>query len=719
MNKAVKVSMIGFCVALALFILAVTVFVSVFDINDYKERIVQVVHDATGRTVLFHSDIKLQILPKLGVELGGVSLSNAKGFGDAPMVRADHARVEVRILPLLKGDIAFGQLVLEGLTLNLSRNEDGVVNWHDLVGRKEASGAVEVDESEPFALDIEGVDVQKASLVWDDRLSGTTFTFRNIDLKTGTIYRGAPFPVQGRFEFGCSHPTAEGEVEFSGKSSIDLVNREYGHMDMKLSIAAQGTDVPGGQGRADASVQFAVLDFNKEHAQITGLVVTTYGATVRVDGSLEGLTSGLAKAVGTVSVDPFDCKKSLTMLGVEGPSTSDDKALTKVGGMAEVAYEPGDLHLKTMQANVDGSSVTGRIRLRLIDGKPFQFVRLDVGEVDLDRYLPSRRTEKMGEGVNDAGSAKGAERLFDTRLLRRLWFDWQANVARLRIAGAWSEQVHLSAKAENGLIRISPVEADLYGGTLSSSLTADATEKSPRFNLILGLDRVDIGALSRDRADEQEYAGHLDFNSALSCSGDSFPALLNTMSGKIGFDLSDGVFPGVDLKKMARDAHASKEEKGGRVEPEARDKTDFGSITGTGVIKAGILENDDLEIKAPGLRADGEGVVSLPTRQVNYLVKAKLVATRQGQGGESSKDLYGILVPVRVGGTLDNPKYWVSLTEYIKALGGAVLSLPGTILGGVKDAILGVGKVVSGECCEDDTQERQPEKKKRGLFNIF
>ncbi|MBI9081915.1 MAG: AsmA family protein, partial [Pseudodesulfovibrio sp.] len=719
--KAVKLSMIVIGIVIAVFVAALIVFVSTFDLNAYKDRITNAVLDQTGRTLHFDGELELTLFPRLGVTLGGMSLANVESFGPKPMVQVVSARVFVRVLPLLRGNIRFGHMELDGLTLNLSRAEDGETNWDDLVGRIENGEKTESisEKKSHFSLEIEGVDITNANLMWDDRKGDSKFFLRGASLTTGEIYKGAPFPVDAKLDFECTKPNVRGSLTLVGNSSIDLETRQYGYMDMKLSISAEGADIPGGKGNAEMALQSMALDFNKGYAQITGFTVSSYGATAHLDGSIEGLTKDLQKMAATVTIDSFDAKKTLVALGEDAPVTLDPAALTQVGGMLDFVYTPGQIQVKKLQADLDGTRVVGNGHVKKGEEEPSYFVRLDVGNLDLDRYMPpalKENTEMSKEAVASGGKS---DRLMDSRVLRRLSLDLEAMVAELKVDGLRMQNVKCQVKARHGLIRISPVSANSYGGTISAGMTINALSKYPKTDLILGVDKINIGLLSQDVLGEDSYEGIANFNSAISCEGERVSGMLRSMNGKVGFNLSDGVFPGVDLIRMVKNTHKSKGAQKGTVEAAKTDSTAFGSISGTGVITGGILRNRDLEVKAPGLRATGQGAVVLPTRQIDYLLKVKLTPTFKGQGGQSSDDLYGVMVPIRISGNLDNPRYWVSVSEYVKALGGAVIGTAGAVLGGVKDAIKGVGSAINGSCCEDNgTKKEAPEKRKRflGIF---
>ncbi|HEV3009203.1 MAG TPA: AsmA-like C-terminal region-containing protein, partial [Burkholderiales bacterium] len=88
-------------------------------------------------------------------------------------------------------------------------------------------------------------------------------------------------------------------------------------------------------------------------------------------------------------------------------------------------------------------------------------------------------------------------------------------------------------------------------------------------------------------------------------------------------------------------------------------KTDFSELSASFVIKNGVAHNEDLDVKAPLFRLGGAGDINIPASSLNYLAKASLVATGEGQGGRERDRLAGLTVPVRLSGTFDDLKYEV------------------------------------------------------------
>ena len=81
--KILAWSVAGLMIVFAAVLVGVSLFV---DPNDYKQDIARAVQDRTGRQFDIRGDLEVSVFPWLGVEAGGVSLSNPAGFDDDPQV---------------------------------------------------------------------------------------------------------------------------------------------------------------------------------------------------------------------------------------------------------------------------------------------------------------------------------------------------------------------------------------------------------------------------------------------------------------------------------------------------------------------------------------------------------------------------------------------------------------------------------------------------------
>ena len=699
MNRVVKYGALGLGTCFLLLVMGLVLFVYTFDPNDYKAGVVEAVRLRTGRTLVFDGAMELRLFPQIAISLGGAQLGNHRDFGPEPMVSVRSAQVSVQILPLLTGRIELGDLVLEDPVLHLARNEQGVSNWDDL-SRRERGDKREPGAEQPLSLDVASVAVTGGSLTWEDRKAGTRVAVSGVTATTGRIRDKDPCPVELRLDFASSAPDAAGSLSVSGITTVDFSDGGHTFSGVRFSARAEGRSVPGTRAEVAGSFRSLDLNFTGELARVDGLELAAYGTSARGDIMVSGFSNPVRAASAAVTLDQTDLRALAAALGLDSPATADPTALTAVGGTMEVEYKPGRIVVKHLEGEVDGTRVAGSGSVVRGDPDPAWSVKLDVGSLDLDRYLPPK------QGADAGGEGDGT--LLPVEAIRRLDLDFQADAAGLKLGGANFTKVRLVVNAGDGLFKVQPLSAELYGGFMKASGVVDATGGTVRSDLEATVRGVDVAGLSRDVTGKADYAGIADFSTSLNCTGERRAVMLGTLGGRFEFSLRDGVFPGVDLLSMTRSTHSRKGEEG-KVEAARTDSTRFGSITGTGTITDGVVRNRDLEVKAPGLRADGNGAVSLVSREIDYMLKAKLVPQAGGQGGKSSDELIGVLVPIHVTGTLDEPYYWVSLREYVKALGGVVVDTVGSVLGGVRDAVKGVGSALTGE-------PKQEEPAKKGKF---
>ena len=115
-----------------------------------------------------------------------------------------------------------------------------------------------------------------------------------------------------------------------------------------------------------------------------------------------------------------------------------------------------------------------------------------------------------------------------------------------------------------------------------------------------------------------------------------------SLNGSADFVFTDGAINGVNVARMIREAYARI--KGTKLPPEdAEQKTDFSEVRGSVHVSKGIATNNDFTMRTPLLRVNGKGTANLPAETVDYRVRATLVSTLKGQGGEELGDGGGLL----------------------------------------------------------------------------
>ena len=205
MKKTLKILGLSVAALAGLMLAAAIILPFVFNPNQYKDDIIRLVKEKTGRDLKIEKKIGWSFFPRLGVEAGGLELSNAAGFGKEPFAKIDAAGVHVELLPLLSGRIAIDTLFLHGLSLNLAKNVAGRNNWEDLAAKQTGSAQPAPQKQESGKLPIQGfsvgrLDIRRANLSWRDEAAGSSLTVRNLELSTGKFVSGEPLDVRLSFE---------------------------------------------------------------------------------------------------------------------------------------------------------------------------------------------------------------------------------------------------------------------------------------------------------------------------------------------------------------------------------------------------------------------------------------------------------------------------------------------------------------------------------------
>jgi len=208
------------------------------DLNVYKGKIETWTLQQTGRTLDIRGKVHATVLPRLGLTLNDVVLANAESFDGTDFVTVRSGNVQVKLLPLLLGDIKVQSVALDGVVLKLQRDVDGKTNWDDMMSN---TAVVEADVGEDMmqeveagtpviaALSIGGLTLSDSSLSYDDARDDRHVLLRDMNLSTDSIVLSEPFSFQADFGVVQEH---NGEVisqvvTTSGDITVDLAENRY------------------------------------------------------------------------------------------------------------------------------------------------------------------------------------------------------------------------------------------------------------------------------------------------------------------------------------------------------------------------------------------------------------------------------------------------------------------------------------------------------------
>ncbi|MDX9739705.1 MAG: AsmA family protein [Gammaproteobacteria bacterium] len=652
MLKRLIVLLIAFVLLLAAALLAAVLLI---DPNDYRDRIAALVHEHTGRELRIAGDLRLSVFPWLGIETGELVLADAAGFGPAPFARVTRADIRVKLIPLLQRSIEVDTVMLEGLSLRLERDANGRANWEDLAGGPRADGRPadpgQAAGALPAALTIGGLDVRDSVIEWIDRSGGTHIQILALEMRSGQLEDGRPTDLALDFDLRSEAPEVGGHVDLKARITADFAGPRVTVENLRLDALLSGAGLPGGETRLTLRADL-LADLPADTLEVNQLQAQAWGIPVAGEARVTGLSTA-PRASGRLAIAEFDPGSTLKALDIDAGVPADGKALTRAALALGFVADADSAQLNEIDLRLDDTRVQGQTAVRSFTEPRIEF-ELAVDAIDIDRYLPE------GEAIPPGGAAAApaAAATLPVETLRSFDMKGRLSVGRLKASGLTIEQLSLDARADDGLIRMAPMTAALYGGRYESAFTLDARGDEPRIALDGTLTGVQAGPLIQDLMQQDLLRGTGNLKLALASRGADAERMRAALSGKGEFTFRDGAINGFNAAQMIRQAQALFD--GGNAATTAvPQETDFTELGGTFTITDGVLRNDDLRGSSPWLRLGGEGRVDLVRENLDYRLRTRIVDTETGQGGAGLDELKGVDIPLRIHGPWAELQYSV------------------------------------------------------------
>jgi AsmA protein len=650
MPRYLKFALIGLGGLVVLAVAVAAIVAATFDPNDYKPLVVKLVQEKKQRTLEIPGRIGLTFFPKIGADLGKVSLSERGG--NAVFASVESARVSVALLPLLRKQVVVDRLAIDGIRANLKRRKDGSTNFDDLAAGEEKAKPKDQDV---LVLAVDGVAISNADIVYEDEQGGARYELAGATLKVGKIGDGVSddFSFKGRVR--SKSPAADADVSLKTKYTMHLAKKQVQLKDMVAEVSGTLADMKNVAAGVSAS---ADLQLSPLAASVAGLAVS-FKAKQAAGDLAARLDVPALKYAGNE---------------VQAPKLSADVTLPGASGAMHVAAAgsaSANLDKQTAAANlagkVDESNFTAKLAVEKFSPMTYGF-DVSVDQLDVDRFTGGGAKAPSGPSANAKGGGVGVrdgaqETKIDLSALKDLNAHGSAKIGKLKVAGLSASNVQMQLRAAGGKADVTPLAADLYQGKLAGSLSVNAAPV--RVATKQNLTGVSVGPLLKDLTGNERLEGRGNVSLDVTSQGDTVSALKKALGGSARLDLRDGAIRGVNLAQVIRTAKAALGRGGDAGAGKREEKTDFSELSASFKIANGVAHNDDLALKSPLIRVGGSGDVDVGRDRLDYTVKATVVSTTQGQGGPELEALKGVTVPVRLSGPFDQIGYKVDLGSVV------------------------------------------------------
>jgi AsmA protein len=697
--KAIRYSITAVVGLLVLLVLGAAIFALTFDPNRYKGEIERLVKERTGRTLSLRGNLEVALWPALGAKVNGVTLSERAG--DQEFLALDSAHASVALLPLLHGQVIVDGIRVSGLKAHIIKEKDGRFNFSDLLETTPAGKSAQApkespkpsakDQKQAVGFDIGSVQVDRSSLTYSDRAAGQEIVASDLKLHTGRIAEKADGKLELKAAVKGSNPDLDVKVDVGGGYKFDLGAKSFAvsKLDAKVTGSAAGISNLSANAKGDVAA-----NPEKNEYRVKGFSLDVKGTqdkqNLEAHVAAPELVIAADKAQGAAVTAELKLKEGareieakLKLAGVEGsakalviPQLAADVSMTDPSLPQKSVKIPitgslkADLEKQTANADLaakfDESNIQAKLGLAKFSPPAYQF-DINVDRLNLDRYS---QAEKKAVATPQAPSEKGAEKPapapapqkqaedtpVDLSALKGLNANGRLQFGALQVKGLKLANVKAEVHAANGRLDVAPHAANLYEGSASGTITATADGRVAVKETLTG---ISIGPLLRDFAQKDTLEGRGNLVLDVSAAGKTVNGMKKSLAGTARVQLKDGAIKGINLAEVFRKAKNALSPQEARAEARQAQQTDFSEMNASFTIRNGVAHNEDLDMKAPLFRVTGRGDIDIGNSTLDYVTKATVVATTQGQGGADLAQLSGLTVPVHLSGPFDAMKYQV------------------------------------------------------------
>ncbi len=672
MLKLVKIILSVIATFLLLIVIAVFTAYFLIDPNNYKSEIVAVVKEKTGRELNLAGELKLSVLPWLGISTGQMSLSNTAGFQDKNFATLDASEIKLNLLPLLTRKIDVSRIVVKGLVLNLEKNSVGEHNWDSFTSintPEQAAPAINNNEeslavNSLSVLAVGGIAIENAQINWRDQVTAKTLLFNDINLKVDSFALDKPVALNLTGLVIKPDSPYKAAIQFSSQFILSekLETFVLNNSELQATISIENTAKPI---VATLAVANLLLDKPAQSVKTSGVKLVADEMVVSAD--LTGLYLDDHYALqGPVIISTFNPRELMARLGIKIPDLSDKQALTESSLRFNLSATDKTLELQELSLNIDNSKIKGSARL-LSFVEPVIAINLTADYLDVDRYLPSVKNNVVSKFFSPLVAMALATYNVPTDLLSKFSVDSQLGLASLKFNGLSLNDYQLNLKASKGLINAQQSAKGFYKGAYSGNLSFDMRNAKTLLALDEKITHVNVESLLKDSKSKFQMTGLVDGSWQLKGQGQTIDELKSSVTGDIHFLFKDTEIKGFNLQAMLDRAHVSSDAIDA---PQVNhDLTRFSSLSGNSVLAKGIIHTNDLVATTATLHINGKGSVDLNTEQLDYKLQAQLI--KAAATPSSAEQLYDTPISMAVTGSLSQPNYALDvsalLTEKNKA----------------------------------------------------
>jgi uncharacterized protein involved in outer membrane biogenesis len=575
---------------------ALLVLIALWDWNWFKGPVERAVQAKTGREFHIHGDLDVDLGRVTTVRGDGLTFANATWAKQPQMATADRAEIDLRVWPLLRGQVRIPEirLIRPDVLLETAPGKDQPGNW-DFLGPSDGDPPV-----------LQRLLVDDGRLQFRDA-AGKTDVLVSLDSgKPRDKDSGPPLLVKGKGRWQGNPFSLEGNTE----SPLELTNTGHPfriHLD----------------GRAGST-----------HAIASGTLTNPFQLRVF---DLELMLSGQ------------DMEDLYPLIGVAMPSTPPYRL------KGRLKRDNAIWRYENFTGTAGDSDLGGTAQIDVSGERPFLKADLVSKRLDFDDlagFIGAPPKTGAGESANAEQKAKAAalaasakvlpETPYDLSKLRAMDADVRWKAQRINSPTLPLDDMDAHLKLNDGLLRLEPLNFGVAGGDIRSTIRMDARKQAISTQLQATIRKVQLGKLFPDAKLAEQASGGISGDINLTGQGNSVAAMLGSSDGAVALGIGRGHVGNLIMELAGLDVAESVKFlfTGDKQIPLRCAWGDF-------AVDNGVMQSRSLAFDTTDTLILGEGKVDLKQEQLDLLLRPR----------PKDMSILALRSPLRIGGTFKDPSF--------------------------------------------------------------
>lgn len=627
-----------------------------------------------NRTLVFQGELQTKFFPKIQIVLPPTTLSFEGS--DKPQFTLNGAEVGVAVLPLLKGDVQFDAVVIDGLKgqVNVSRLLKKI---HERPAQEADSQTVTLNESEKNNanqdtsfiknLEVASLEIRNAALTAYGLQNQKVYAVDSLNLSTGKLGLSGTTPVKFSTRFAEKTQGLSGQVAFNSTVAYDIKTMSVSMEKPSITVSANQKEQS-----ISAEVKANLLKYASKDVLAQGANITAKVNDVSVMGifnsaetkqmqtwSLEGLNVNVSQADTVKANINGDFAGEIEAFSLQSKKLGGNvqanlgHAVLQVPFNGQVSMTPGEKVDLKLKGKLDNSPWESEVELvgfnvPTING----YFTLDSFVADKWLKVSGQETKKVSSSTVSVISQAYAASTSNLDVLNRANGRFGIHVNTLKYQGLTVSNFDTTLSLSKGVLSFNNLLANACSGTFSGKGQINTAEK---WSFDLNAKGVDTQALMQALGSEAKLYGKANATVKLAGLGLEKTAILKSVNGQISVSANNAVLKGLSLEKVG---NAVKAKKVTGLIMKDEDQTRFSILSASANISNGVLNIHSLDGKTSVAEVKGNVTVGLIDESLSGLITAKLATSVDGRR---------ISVPIKLGGTIQAPSYGIDLEAALKA----------------------------------------------------